>query len=185
MKKHSLAGNRLNDYKWNWNPRVIKPQSMWILAVLRCISGPNFEILSYIIMPHALKKVKSKQDSTWRLNVMLKKARYHLKILRFRINEASCSCHYNDVKVGAIASQITSLAIVYSIVYSEADQRKHQSSASLAFVRGIHRVPVNSLHKWPVEMYLSRHLSLWENSILPHMLRQCLIWQRHNDSYWW
>ena len=38
-----------------------------------------------------------------------------------------------------LASQITSLAIVYSIVYSDADQRKHQSSASLAFVWGIHR----------------------------------------------
>ena len=45
--------------------------------------------------------------------------------------------HYNDVIMGAIASQITSLTIVYSIVYSDADQRKHQSSASLAFVRGI------------------------------------------------
>ena len=49
-----------------------------------------------------------------------------------------------------IASQITSLTIAYSTVYSDADQRKHQSSASLAFVRGIHRGPVNSLHKWPV-----------------------------------
>ena len=49
-----------------------------------------------------------------------------------------------------IASQITSLTIVYSTVYSDADQRKHQSSASLAFVRGIHRGPVNSPHKWPV-----------------------------------
>ena len=38
----------------------------------------------------------------------------------------------------AMASQITSLAIVYSTVYSDADQRKHQSSTSLAFVRGIH-----------------------------------------------
>ena len=38
-----------------------------------------------------------------------------------------------------VASQITSLAVVYSIVYSGADERKHQSSASLAFVRGIHR----------------------------------------------
>ena len=37
-----------------------------------------------------------------------------------------------------VASQITSLTVVYSIVYSSADQRKHQSSASLAFVRGIH-----------------------------------------------
>ena len=47
--------------------------------------------------------------------------------------------HYNDVIMGAMASQIASLAIVYSSVYSGADQRKHQSSASLAFVRGIHR----------------------------------------------
>ena len=52
--------------------------------------------------------------------------------------------------MGPIASQITSLTSVYSIVYSEADQRKHQSSASPAFVRGIHRWPVNSPHKWPV-----------------------------------
>ena len=52
--------------------------------------------------------------------------------------------------MSVIASQITSLTIVYSIVYSDADQRKHQSSASLAFVRGIHRGPVNSPHKWPV-----------------------------------
>ena len=52
--------------------------------------------------------------------------------------------------MGAIASQITSLTIVYSAVYSDADQRKYQSSASLAFVRVIHRGPVNSPHKWPV-----------------------------------
>ena len=58
--------------------------------------------------------------------------------------------HYGDVMMGAIASQITSLTIVYSTVYSYADQRKHQSSASLAFVRGIHWGPVNSPHKWPV-----------------------------------
>ena len=47
--------------------------------------------------------------------------------------------HYNDVIMGAMASQITSLTIVYSTVYSCGDQRKHQSSASLAFVRGIQR----------------------------------------------
>ena len=60
------------------------------------------------------------------------------------------SNHYNDVIIGAMASQITRLTIVYSTVYSGADHRKHQSSASLAFVRGIHRRPVNSPHKWPV-----------------------------------
>ena len=58
--------------------------------------------------------------------------------------------HYGDVVMGAIASQITSLRIVYSTVYSDADQRKHQSAATLAFVRGIHRGPVNSPHKGPV-----------------------------------
>ena len=49
-----------------------------------------------------------------------------------------------------MVSEITSLAIVYSTVHSGADQRKHQSSVSLAFVRGIHRGPVNSPHKKPV-----------------------------------
>ena len=53
--------------------------------------------------------------------------------------------------MGTMASQITSLALVYSTVYSGADERKHQSSASLAFVQGIHREPVNSPHKWPVK----------------------------------
>ena len=57
--------------------------------------------------------------------------------------------HYNDVIMGAIASQITSLTIVYSTFYSGADQRKHQSSASLVFVCGIQRWPVNSPHKGP------------------------------------
>ena len=52
--------------------------------------------------------------------------------------------HYSDAIMSAVASQITSLTIVYSIAYSDADQRK------LAFVRGIHRWPVNSPHKGPV-----------------------------------
>ena len=58
--------------------------------------------------------------------------------------------HYDDVIMTMLASQITSLTVVYSIVYSGVNQRKHQSSASLAFVREIHRGPVNFPHKWPV-----------------------------------
>ena len=58
--------------------------------------------------------------------------------------------HYDDVIMDSIASQITSLMIVYSTVHSGTDQRKHQSSASLAFVWEIHRWPVNFPHKWPV-----------------------------------
>ena len=64
--------------------------------------------------------------------------------------------HYNGVIMGTIASQITSLTSVYSVVYWDADQRKPQSSASLAFVRGIHRGPVNSPHKW-----LRGNVSIW------------------------
>ena len=55
--------------------------------------------------------------------------------------------HYCDVIMAAMASQITSLTIVYSTVYSVLDQRKHQNSASLAFVWGIQWWPVNSSHK--------------------------------------
>ena len=52
--------------------------------------------------------------------------------------------------MGAMASQITSLTIVYSTIYSGTDKTKHENSASLAFVRGIHQSPVNSPHRGPV-----------------------------------
>ena len=64
------------------------------------------------------------------------------------LDEIICKCSisgnvwhipYIDVIMTTMASQITSLTIVYSTVYSDADQGKHQRSASLAFVRGIHR----------------------------------------------
>ena len=57
--------------------------------------------------------------------------------------------YYNDVIMGTMGYQITSLRIVYSTIHSSADQIKHQNSASLAFT-GIHWSPVNSPHKWPV-----------------------------------
>ena len=72
-----------------------------------------------------------------------------------RIKGQSHLSHFDDVIMGAIASQITRLTIVYSTFYSNADQRKHQSSASLAFVWGIHRGPVNSPHKGPVTRKMS------------------------------
>ena len=78
--------------------------------------------------------------------------------------------NYCDVIMGAIASQITSFTIVYSIVYSDADQRKHQSSASMAFVRGIHRGQVNSPHKWPV----TRKMFPFDDVIM--FLVYALIW---------
>ena len=57
---------------------------------------------------------------------------------------------YNDIIINIMAAQIIILTIVYSTTYSGADQRKQQSSASLAFVWEIHWWPVNSPHKGPV-----------------------------------
>ena len=84
---------------------------------------------------HAPVPIELDNDTCWQIGV-----------LKTRIK----SSHYNGVIMSAMASQITSLTIVYSTVYLGADQRKHQISASLAFVRGIHRGPVNSPHKGPV-----------------------------------
>ena len=77
--------------------------------------------------------------------------------------------------MGAKASQTTSLTIVYSSVYSGEDRRKHQSSASLAFVRGIHRWPVNSLHKWPVTL----KMFLFDDVIMHQMTEYITgLWNR-------
>ena len=62
-----------------------------------------------------------------------------LVVLAFVFNEMPryfLYSYYSDVILGAMASHITSLRIVYSTFYSGADQRKHQSFASLAFVCG-------------------------------------------------
>ena len=79
---------------------------------------------------------------TWNISICI----YSSYVIYF----ISTNHHYGDAIMGVIASQITSLVIVCSTVHSDADQRKHQSSASLAFVQGIHWGPVNSLHKWAV-----------------------------------
>ena len=84
--------------------------------------------------------------------------------------------HYSDVIMGTMASQINSLMIVYSTVYSRTDQRKHQSSASLAFVRGIHRWPVNSPHKGPV----MRKMCPFDDTIMTTIIGHW--WYHHNGS---
>ena len=63
---------------------------------------------------------------------------------------AYCLQHYHDIIMSAMVSQITGVSIVCSTVGSGADHGKHQSSVSLAFVRGIHWWPVNSAYNRPV-----------------------------------
>ena len=103
----------------------------------------------------------------------------------------------SDVIIGAMASQIISLTIVYSTVYSGADQRKHQNSASLAFVWGIHRWTANVPPKWPV----TRKMFPFDNVIMISIFhvkfaRKCVLctcshthdsyicWLRHIQLTW-
>ena len=72
--------------------------------------------------------------------------------------------HNSDVIMSTMESQITSFTSVYSTVYLGVCQRKYQSSASLAFVRGIHRWPVNSPHKGPV----TRKMFPFDDVIMNH-----------------
>ena len=91
--------------------------------------------------------------------------------------------HYSDVIIVAMASQITGLTIVYSAGYSGANQRKHQISTSLAFVRGIHRSLVNSPHRWSVtrKMFLFDDVVMEKtNPPIAEKLRDC----RPSDFPW-
>ena len=78
--------------------------------------------------------------------------------------------HYSDIIMSVMASQITRLIIVYLTVHSSTDQRKHQSSTSLAFVWGIHRWPVNSPHKGPV----TRKMFPFDDVIMDVVTQLCL-----------
>ena len=93
--------------------------------------------------------------------------------------------------MGAMASQITSLTIVYSTVYSGADQSKHQSFASLVFVWGIHRGSVNSPHKWPVTRKIfpfddvimgKRSLTLFLSELLLLMMNSMHFYTRQHSK---
>ena len=115
-------------YLYNGNSYVRKMVSWW--SPLNKRSYPNIHMVYFGIISYFHYR-----DVTW---------------ASWRLKSQEIECHYNDVIMSTMASQITSLTIVCSTVYSAGDQRKHQSTASLAFVWGIHRWPVNSPHKRPV-----------------------------------
>ena len=104
-----------------------------------CILRNTFVIHSYYYRP-SIYRCPIQHDSAHSLRVTVPKFHSNFALMK----------HYNDVIMGTMASQMTSFAIVYSTIYWGTDQWKHQSFASLAFVRGIHRWPVNSPHKEPV-----------------------------------
>ena len=87
----------------------------------------------------------------------------------------SCE-HYGDVIMSAMASQITSLMIAYSIVYLRRS-KQHKSSASLTFVWGINRWPVNSLHKGPVTRKMFPFDDVIVRCYCPHWMISADIWR--------
>ena len=74
----------------------------------------------------------------------------HLEVISLEmLIKVIITTYYSDVIMSTMASQTTGVSIVYSFVCPGV-HKKYQSSTSLAFVRGIHRWPVNSPHKGPV-----------------------------------
>ena len=133
---HLTVNNQFNRHK------VLQ----WTTFVCYLVSCTFRQFYRFIVLPNAVEKYPSSTKIHRQLAIA------HIKYLLY------IKMHYDDIIMGAMASQITSLTIVYSTAHSGADQRKHQSSASLAFVRGIPRWPVNSPHKWPVTRKKCFHL---------------------------
>ena len=121
----------------------------------------------------AMNALCNTRDSHWNCYIATRVVKnVSIRDCRYIAVEYNTHCHYNDIIMGAMASQITSLMIVCSTVCSGADQRKHQSSVSLAFVREIHRWPVNSPHNGPV----TRKMFPFDNVIM-HSTRK---WERYS-----
>ena len=129
-------------HKWSrlyWENRTCNEVRMGRCRVVLCLFLPNTTKFRNFVVPTLLcgdavrsKVLQQKASDMW------------------QGAGGNSSSNYNDVIISTMESQITGVSTVCSIVGSSADQRKRHSYASLAFVRGIHRWPVNSPHKGPV-----------------------------------
>ena len=130
----------IKGHQWNFtiNLRPYTVQYAFYWFFLRVIYN------SFELRRHSLRETSPMAPFTFN------KLSWGHRLLITSIVSMGCNypSHYDDVIMSTMASQITSLTVVYSTFYSDADQRKHQSSASLAFVRGIHRDRWISRTKW-------------------------------------
>ena len=174
---------------WMLAPKPTKPLSRIKIEILSIGTwGTNFNENLSEIRKFSFKKMHLKMSSgNWRpfclclgmLTICLPLARPGFETSRLRKRVSSLVFHgsayiirfretlnpnYSDVIMSAMASQITGVLIVCSTVCSGAAQRKHQSHASLAFLRGIHRSPVDSPHKESV----TRKIFPFDDVILQH-----------------
>ena len=134
LTNYGILGNKLN---WNLIPGAKYFFTKMSSAKFRPFcTGHNISIMSY---------TRCLQHRIYFTGVKI-----HFLSRKWLSKPPKCRSHYDDVIMTTMASQITSIAVVYSTVYSDADQRKHQTPASLAFVWGNSPGPVNSPHKGPV-----------------------------------
>ena len=134
----------------NWNfSKTSQQLHRWSLGMDKWLHPTLYNGFNYLSMLGLKVHPVSKRDHLWKTKTGFS------CIVDTMLIDALSACfardtHYSHVTMSAMASQITSVTTAYFTVCSDADQRKHQSSASLAFVTGIHRWPVNSPHKGPV-----------------------------------
>ena len=130
----------------NWSGQSVVVQTQKVVFLCNCCSTTIVPSLNY--QNCCSGTASHRKEVEWRQNRCCGRywsAKGGTTVVQGRQRHRSNWClqqytfHYNDVIMNTIASQITSLTIIYSAVYSGADQRKHQSSASLAFVRRIPR----------------------------------------------
>ena len=146
MVNVSLSSYTLKNFQFEWYPlyhfrfEYDDEDFKKVVGILNTFVKAN----PYFSIPNVYPYVGDIAMALFKVGVILN--------LRFKPDEGSACgiSHYSDVIMSAMASQFASFMSVYSTVYSGADQRKHQSSASLAFVRGIHRWLMNSPRKGPV-----------------------------------
>ena len=145
--KNSYCGDESTDnYRHNGNLNIGKTHCPLTDFMWNCtradVSNRITICSSNFLMPSGNKPLPESM-----LTQMYVAIRRHLATMSF---DLCVELHYSDAIMSVMASQITCLTIVYSTVYSGIVKRKHQSSASLAYMRGIQRWQVNCPHKGPV-----------------------------------
>ena len=133
---------------WRWTSNKRQPEAMMTSSLAN--ASPSLRLTGY--SPETVGYAKGKvldisnhMRQCDRIVILVK-----LTCSYVSSTAAHIYVHYSDALMNAMASQVTGVSIVCSAVYSGSDQREHQSSASLAFVMGIHRWQVDSHHKGSV-----------------------------------
>ena len=163
-----------------FNPLGSKCWSSFLKTITSLIIHRFLSLKVLLLIYLLFKKHCIQYISTWKVVLDLVKGTWHHNFMAGcgSLLWANTCCLWSGIKSwpgsGCLQRQITSLTIVFSTAYSDTDQKKHQSSASLVFVQEIHQGPVNSPHKWPV----TRKMFPFDDVIMPGNIcafRDCII----------